>query len=137
MHFTSNPKWQNENLKCHFCGESKNVKYKTNVIVIDTIPVNNEGMKTEVCICSKCASNIIGFMTRNDMITFIKNNPYIHITHNLFAEDEYIYSDPNGIVHDESGYIFENWDSVTNMWSGYNGIRLRIGGMWENGWYIK
>ena len=32
-------------------------------------------------------------MTRNEMIEFIKNNPYVHITHVLFADDEYIYSD--------------------------------------------
>lgn len=76
-------------------------------------------------------------MTRNEMIEFIEENPYVHITHTLFDDDEYIYSDTNGIVYDECGNIFENWDSVTNMWSGINGIRLRHGGIWEDGWHIK
>lgn len=76
-------------------------------------------------------------MTRNEMIDFIKHNPRVHISHPLFAEDEYIYSDADRIVYDECGYIFENWDSVTDMWSGINGIRMRAGGMWEDGWYIK
>ena len=76
-------------------------------------------------------------MTRNEMIDFIKHNPHVHISHPLFAEDEYIYSDADGIVYDECGYTFENWDSVTDMWSGINGIRIRASGMWEDGWYIK
>lgn len=76
-------------------------------------------------------------MTRTEMIEFIKENHHICITHPLFSYSEYIYSDTDGIVYDECGYIFENWDSVTDMWSGYNGIRMRTGGSWENGWYIK
>jgi hypothetical protein len=76
-------------------------------------------------------------MTRTEMTEFIKENHYVHITHPLFDDSEYIYSDTDGIVHDECGYIFENWDSVTDMWSGNNGIRMRTGGSWENGWHIK
>ena len=76
-------------------------------------------------------------MTRNEMIEFIKENPYVHITHRLFDDSEYIYSADDGNVYDEHGYLFENWDSVTDMWSGVNGIRMRIGGIWENDWHIK
>lgn len=76
-------------------------------------------------------------MTRSEMIEFIKDNPYVHITHTLFDDHEYIYSDTDGIIRDESGYVFEDWDSVTNMWSGRNGIRMRIGGSWEDGWATK
>lgn len=76
-------------------------------------------------------------MTRSEMIEFIKENPYVHITHDLFDADEYIYSDIDGLVWDEHGYLFEDWDSVTNNWSGHNGIRMRIGGSWETGWHIK
>lgn len=75
-------------------------------------------------------------MTRDEMIEFIKKNYYVHITHPLFAEFEYIYSDTDGIVRDECGRVFESWDSL-NMWSGANGIRMRTGGSWEIGWYIK
>ncbi len=78
-----------------------------------------------------------GFMTRSEMIAFIKENPYVHISHAGFADDEYIYADRTGFVWDENGYLFENWDSETNKWSGANGIRLRQGGSWETGWYIK
>ena len=80
---------------------------------------------------------IKNIMSRDDMIKFIKENHNIHISHSLFADDEYIYSDANGIIRDESGNIFENWDSDTDMWSGINGIRLRVGGNWDTGWYIK
>ena len=76
-------------------------------------------------------------MTREEMIKFIKENHYVHITHILFSDNEYIYSSGNGIIYDESGNIFENWDSDINMWSGINGIRLRRGTDWEDGWYIK
>ena len=76
-------------------------------------------------------------MTRSEMIEFIKENPYVHITHDLLSTDEYIYADIDGLVWDENGYLFENWDSVTDMWSGNNGIRMRTGGKWEDGWYIK
>ena len=76
-------------------------------------------------------------MTRSEMIAFIKENPYVHITHTGFADDEYIYADHAGFVWDENGYLFENWDSETNKWSGANGIRLRQGDGWETGWYVK
>lgn len=54
MSFTINPNWHKENLKCHFCGETRSVKYKTKILIIDTVP-NNEETKMEVCICNKCA----------------------------------------------------------------------------------
>ena len=54
MSIIINPNWQNEKLECHFCGETRSVKYKTKIIVIDSIP-NNEKQSKEVCICNKCA----------------------------------------------------------------------------------
>ena len=71
------------------------------------------------------------------MIEFIKENPYARISHPLFADDEYIYSRTDGLVYDESGLVFENWASTTDIWAGINGIRMRTGGRWENDWYIK
>lgn len=76
-------------------------------------------------------------MTRSEMIDTLKNCPHLPITHYLFADDEYIFSSMDGIVYDESGHIFENWASITDVWSGVNGLRLRTGGMWEDGWRIK
>ena len=54
MGLTIIPNWNKENLKCHFCGETRSVKYKTKILIIDTIP-NNEETEKEVCICNKCA----------------------------------------------------------------------------------
>lgn len=76
-------------------------------------------------------------MTRTEMIEFIKANPHVEITHFLFDEDEYIYSDNDGVVWDERGYLFEDWSSPTNSWIGIGGIRIRTGGQWEDGWHIK
>lgn len=76
-------------------------------------------------------------MNLRQMIEFIKVNPNVPITHFLFASYEHIVSKKDGNVYDENGYLFENWDSVTDMWSGWNGIRMRSGGMWEYGWRVK
>lgn len=35
-------------------------------------------------------------MSKDDMITFIKENPNIKITHWLFSDDEYIYQKEEG-----------------------------------------
>lgn len=75
-------------------------------------------------------------MTRDEMISFIKENPNIRISHYLFSPDEYIFALENENVYDDAGYLFEDWYSPNNI-TGYNGIRERIGGQWENGWYIK
>ena len=47
-------------------------------------------------------------MKRSEMIAFIKANPYIPITHRLFDNSEYIYSDSHGTVLDENGNAFED-----------------------------
>lgn len=75
-------------------------------------------------------------MTRTEMIEFIKQNPYVYITHDLFSDDEYIYSDIDGLVWDENGYLFEDWSSP-NDYTGSNGIRMRTGDRWEDSWRIK
>lgn len=54
MGLTINPNWSKENLKCHFCGETRSVKYKVKILVIDTI-YSDEKTEKEVCICNKCA----------------------------------------------------------------------------------
>ena len=76
-------------------------------------------------------------MTRTEMIAYIKANPYHKISHRLFSDDEYIYYGYEGYVYDENGYLFEDWDSATDKWSGHNGIRLRDGEEWQDGWYVK
>lgn len=67
-------------------------------------------------------------LTRTEMIELLKSNPYLAFKHELFDEEEYIYSD--GVcVRDENNYVFEDWHSNDR-----NGIRMRIGGNWETGW---
>ena len=41
--------WQDKNLRCHFCGETRSVKYTMKIFdpVVDDKP-------TEVCVCNKC-----------------------------------------------------------------------------------
>lgn len=46
------PNWQDQNLTCHFCGTKKSVKYKMNVIILDTLPTETD---REVCACNRCA----------------------------------------------------------------------------------
>ena len=42
--------WQDKNLECYFCGETRSVKYETEIVnpVIDDKP-------TRVCMCNRCA----------------------------------------------------------------------------------
>ena len=40
---------------CHFCGETENVKYKTKIIIVDTMP-SDEKTEVEVYTCDKCYS---------------------------------------------------------------------------------
>ena len=62
-------------------------------------------------------------MTRTEMLTFIRENPFVKITHRLFSKDEYIYG--NGIhIYEEHGYLFDE------------GILMRSGGLWETGWSL-
>lgn len=44
------PNWHERNLICHFCGETRSVKYSMQVY--NPIASNNV---TEVCVCNKCA----------------------------------------------------------------------------------
>ena len=48
------PNWQKQNLACAFCGTKKSVKYMVPVMIIDTIP-SEEQTTREVCACNKCA----------------------------------------------------------------------------------
>lgn len=65
MSFIINPNWHQENLKCHFCGETKSVKYKTKVFIIDTIP-NDEETEKEVYVCNKCALLMINIFQNEE-----------------------------------------------------------------------
>ena len=49
------PNWQEKELTCFVCGTKKSVKYSMPVMVIDSLPILNEQVETEVCVCSKCS----------------------------------------------------------------------------------
>ena len=55
------PNWRDKNLKCYFCGETRSVKYTTE------IQTQSESIKTrEVCVCNKCAlQNLIDKNTKS------------------------------------------------------------------------
>lgn len=59
MGFVLNPNWRKNNAKCHFCGETRSVKYKTNILLVDSVP-NDEEKEREVCVCNKCTLPLIG-----------------------------------------------------------------------------
>ena len=70
-------------------------------------------------------------MLRTQIINFMKENPNVKITHRLFDSDEYLYQENDGKVYDEKGYLFEDWYSDDR-----NGMRMRTGGSWEDGWDV-
>lgn len=53
------PDWRTKNLKCHFCGETRSVKYKTKILEVNNSKVNNK-MEREVYACNKCILTITG-----------------------------------------------------------------------------
>ena len=71
------------------------------------------------------------YMTRAEMIDFIKKHPYKRVRHTSFCDDEYLYCGDDENVYDESGYLFENW-----LFGHNNGLQIRSGGNWENGWSL-
>lgn len=71
-------------------------------------------------------------MTRDEIIKFMEENPNVRITHTSFDSDEYLYQKEDGNVYDEKGYLFEDWYSNRS-----NGLRMRSGGNWEDGWSVK
>ena len=70
-------------------------------------------------------------MTRTEMIEFLNKNPNVKVSHSSFGSDEYLYQ-KNGYIYDENGYLFEDWWSKR-----HNGLRMRSGDVWEDGWYVK
>ncbi len=49
------PNWAEQNNTCWVCGTNKSVKYKTKLIIIDTLPLADE-TEREVCVCNKCVT---------------------------------------------------------------------------------
>lgn len=69
-------------------------------------------------------------MTRDEAISFMKENPGAKVTHATFAEYEYLYADESGFIYDENDYLFEDWLAGSYR----SGLRARVGSSWEAGW---
>lgn len=72
-------------------------------------------------------------MTKEQAIYFMLHNPMCKMTHTLFAPDEYVYSKGDGIIYEENGYVFEDFGSDI---SSVNGMRMRTGDNWMEGWRV-
>lgn len=68
--------------------------------------------------------------SRDWAIEILRKCPGAKITHKSFDNNEYIYTESNGLVYDENHYLFEDW------YGDHNGMRLRVGDSWEKGWMI-
>jgi len=62
--FAMIPDWRNKNLRCHFCDETRSVKYTMKIFdpVIDNKP-------TEVYVCNKCALRYM--VSKSDTLSVI------------------------------------------------------------------
>lgn len=74
-------------------------------------------------------NNLEGEFSRDLAVEILQNLKGVKITHILFGSDEYLYKD--GVVLDESGYVFEDWTTAR-----HNGMRMRKGGIWEGHWRL-
>ena len=68
-------------------------------------------------------------MTRKACIGLIDILIKMRFKHILFDENEFIYCDLDGKIYDEDNYVFEDWTSSFN-----DGLRIRKGDQWEDGW---
>jgi hypothetical protein len=71
------------------------------------------------------------YIAREEAIQILKSQVNVRVSHDLFDEEEYLYM-KDGKVYDENGYLFDDWYSPH-----HNGVRERVGGAWETGWYVK
>lgn len=69
-------------------------------------------------------------MTKDMAIQYMMQNPNCHVWHPLFVDGEYLYSKGDGIIYDEVGNIFEDFDSNCA------GMRLRWEEAWLTGWRV-
>lgn len=53
MNFEIIPNYQHKGLRCHFCGETRSVKYYVNISGL------SDGKLSKVCACNKCVWNAI------------------------------------------------------------------------------
>lgn len=72
------------------------------------------------------------YISRVEMIAALTSRPNVKVSHRLFTPDEYLYLGVDGNVYDENDYLFDDWTTPAIC-----GLRMRTGGSWETGWYIK
>lgn len=69
-------------------------------------------------------------MTKDQAIHYMLHNPHCHVWHPLFTQEEYLYSKGDGIIYDEVGNVFEDFESHCA------GMRLRWDEVWLTGWRV-
>lgn len=76
-------------------------------------------------------------LSRIQMILLLKSyNPLtLKISHTNFSNDEWIEMRHDHNVYTEDGCLFDDW--VSKGQCAHDGIRSRIEGDWENGWFVK
>ena len=72
-------------------------------------------------------------MTRAEIISYMRRNPGVKVTHILFDKNEYLYMKDDECVYDEADNLFENWNPFDRM---HYGMRMRSDGPWDTGWSI-
>lgn len=70
-------------------------------------------------------------MTQRQAKNYMLRNPHCHVGHNNFASYEYLYAKEDGCIYDEVGNLFEDFKTPE-----HNGLRMRCGYPWLNGWYV-
>lgn len=116
-----------------YCGRCE-INGNTVTYIADTVEDLNEEFHRAVDEYYNSSVNTKS-MSRDEMIDFIKKHPNVKITHEMFADFEYILQRDDGKVYNEEGNLFEDQYSAHGV--GRDGIRTRVGRCWETGWSVK
>lgn len=71
-------------------------------------------------------------MTKDQAIHYMLNNPNCHVWHPLFSPNEFLFAKEDGIIYDECGYVFEDFEENSSR----AGMRLRWEDVWLSGWRV-
>lgn len=94
-----------EKLKCRYCGSKRNVENKIEVIIIDTLPADDES--NYVPICNTCLKRVIKSMEK---ISNFKNEIFVKGDKKMeihFYESMNVLPDGENIIHD--------WKSINDI----------------------
>ena len=100
---------------CHFCGPARVGKRRAEKAWDKATKTYKSARDTQpVC------------MSLEQVIAYMRYNPYAKVKHELFADDEFLYMAVDGLIYDENDYMFESWET-----GGPDGIRIRQEEYWQ------